>query len=57
MTIASQELLVALRTWLLVEPLRDRRFVKMDEDALAELLDRRQPVRVRERSARREPLN
>lgn len=35
-----------MRRGLLPEPLPDRRFVKMDENAFAKLLNRRQPVSV-----------
>jgi len=46
MAITCQQFLVSLRCVFLLEPLSDRRFVKMDEYAFSKLLDSRQPVSV-----------
>jgi hypothetical protein len=51
MAIPGQQLVMALAGGRL-QPGSDRRLVEMDEDALAELLDRRQPVRTAIRFAR-----
>ena len=46
MTIAGKKLPDCVASWAPLEPLRNGRFVEMDEDAFSELLDCRQPVGV-----------